>query len=360
MAKVALEVLGLLSGNILDLVPLLLPDEPNHDPLTEGNSLVRFGIGLSPDPNFNDLMGGIVPSIKVYNEKKQMIGNASSSNTTTVGPGQYVTVTVTHQGSGQFQQPSYLQVEADTADIEHAICISYIGQTWSDGTKLGWLGDIGAYCSQNHKDISWYYSELYVGMVNGTMYKPRCTWFGWRLIDGVRKKSVYTMRIHTPDFGRQVDSGFSLPDNPSSLCQAPSTVWYNQSMFASAGNRLRPIIFLSMLDFFTMAVAATSSTIKRIPKYITSSYAKDISRGRLIASSHSEHGARELCESPSSYGPDFVSFTDKAFCDMETKTAWPLCDDERARGCFDWDTRSLVTNWYRKRELKYRNVVEWT
>ena len=57
-----------------------------------------------------------------------------------------------------------------------------------------------------------------------------------------------------------------------------------------------------------------------------------------------EHSGRELCESETSRGPDFVSKHERIFCDMDTKTAFPLCDDELGieTGCFRLETHTLV------------------
>ena len=63
---------------------------------------------------------------------------------------------------------------------------------------------------------------------------------------------------------------------------------------------------------------------------------------RLVTSVHEEHSARELCGNEHSYGPDFVSFAEKVFCDMRTKQTWPLCGrGDNEEECYDMGTRSL-------------------
>jgi hypothetical protein len=166
MAQVALSVIGIITGTILGIIPLALPDNNSPatlDPLAAGNSLVRLGIGLNANTAINDTMGGRVPSIKVYNEHKDLIGSAPSPNSSHVGPGGWVTITVNQQGAGKSQQAAFLEVAGADGD---PVCIAYIGQTWSDGTRLAWVGDIGSYCKK-----TWYYSDLYVSMTNGTLYK---------------------------------------------------------------------------------------------------------------------------------------------------------------------------------------------
>lgn len=46
---------------------------------------------------------------------------------------------------------------------------------------------------------------------------------------------------------------------------------------------------------------------------------------QLVISSYSGHSAIEVCESASSWGPDFVSLAEDIFCDMCTRQAYHLC-----------------------------------
>ena len=164
MAGIALNVVSLISGDILGVLGLLASsDIIPVDPLTQGHSRVRIGIGLSTNTNNSiegKYMGGTIPSLEVFNENRVPIGMARSWNKSWVEAGQFIDITVTQNQT--FQQPTYLQVAGGPSEV----CIAYLGQTWADGTKLGWLGDIGRYCG-----AKWYHSNLYVETVNGTMYK---------------------------------------------------------------------------------------------------------------------------------------------------------------------------------------------
>ena len=68
-----------------------------------------------------------------------------------------------------------------------------------------------------------------------------------------------------------------------------------------------------------------------------------------------------------SHGPDFVSFSEGVFCDMDRKRWWPLCNgtmtsapaaDAGKKGCYHWDTHSLVVG-EGKRARNYTHVEEW-
>lgn len=68
----------------------------------------------------------------------------------------------------------------------------------------------------------------------------------------------------------------------------------------------------------------------------------DMHRDRLVVTPYAKHSAVELCNSESSWGPDEVSLTERMFCDMDTKTLYPLCDDQTGINCFDLDAETLV------------------
>jgi hypothetical protein len=108
-------------------------------------------------------MGGSAPYLATYDENFFPLGFVESSARIDVGT--YKDITIKHNRPKV--QPTYLVV-VPGAD---SICIAYISQTWPDGTKVGWLGDIGEYCGYSN-----YYSNIYVTMADGGQYKvsSRC------------------------------------------------------------------------------------------------------------------------------------------------------------------------------------------
>lgn len=76
----------------------------------------------------------------------------------------------------------------------------------------------------------------------------------------------------------------------------------------------------------------------------------------LIIDDIPQHTAQRLCEDQTSAGPDFVNPVDGVFCDMKSKTTYPLCDDGSVAPptygngtrdkssmvpCFDIETKTL-------------------
>jgi hypothetical protein len=163
-ADIALSVAGFIAGGVFGILSLLPSKDVTPDPLAHGNSLIRIGIGLNATPIYEYPgrdMGGALPNVRVYNENFEVIGLGHNGNK--FGPGQWATIQVDQNGTGIGQQPTYLELAGAAND---PICIAYIGQTWSDGTKLGWLGDVGQYCG-----MPFYYSNLFVAKTDGEMHK---------------------------------------------------------------------------------------------------------------------------------------------------------------------------------------------
>lgn len=90
---------------------------------------------------------------------------------------------------------------------------------------------------------------------------------------------------------------------------------------------------------------------------------------QLIVNSRPQQSAIELCNSPMSRGADFVSTAEGLFCDMDTKTLYPICSAGVAADldCFDIDSKEphLRTAFERKlgrrasKWRRYKKVSHW-
>lgn len=66
---------------------------------------------------------------------------------------------------------------------------------------------------------------------------------------------------------------------------------------------------------------------------------------QLVVSSKGSHSATEVCDSETSFGPDFISTEEGVFCSMSQKKTFPICGREgssTADACFDLKTNTLV------------------
>jgi len=59
----------------------------------------------------------------------------------------------------------------------------------------------------------------------------------------------------------------------------------------------------------------------------------------VVSPNITSHKAADLCNSITSWGPDFVG-SDGNYCDMGTHTLFPLCSTADVDGCVNIDTNS--------------------
>lgn len=85
---------------------------------------------------------------------------------------------------------------------------------------------------------------------------------------------------------------------------------------------------------------------------------------QLIVSSIPQHSAKTLCDSETSWGPDFVDVNGQ-YCDLGTKTLTPLCTASDTAGCLEFDGSTLTKRTtVGRREVKladksYKVVKHW-
>lgn len=79
----------------------------------------------------------------------------------------------------------------------------------------------------------------------------------------------------------------------------------------------------------------------------------------LVVSTGDQHSVKELCESETSVGPDFMNKAEGSFCRMSDKTIFPVCDKETADNCFNADSMQLIVNGVSARDT-YDKVIDWT
>ncbi|KAM0273611.1 hypothetical protein ACHAQH_008205 [Verticillium albo-atrum] len=85
----------------------------------------------------------------------------------------------------------------------------------------------------------------------------------------------------------------------------------------------------------------------------------------LVVESFPSNSAAGLCNSESSFGPDFVNTQEGLFCDMSEKRLYPVCGSDTAKSleskdaCFDVDNQQLVRSGVVKRTSPYTRVQDW-
>lgn len=64
----------------------------------------------------------------------------------------------------------------------------------------------------------------------------------------------------------------------------------------------------------------------------------------LVVSEHAAHSAVEVCESASSWGPDFAAVAEGVFCDMCSRRLYPLCGPGGGTGSANGTTTTATAN----------------
>lgn len=86
------------------------------------------------------------------------------------------------------------------------------------------------------------------------------------------------------------------------------------------------------------------------------------SDNRLVISALATHNATEVCESETSWGPDFVSEAEGVYCNMATHEAVPLCDGGLSEDCFDVNGAggpAMRRRNGKRDNRKFSSVVKW-
>lgn len=86
-------------------------------------------------------------------------------------------------------------------------------------------------------------------------------------------------------------------------------------------------------------VAASSVASDKTPIYKTERPVQ--MRRTLIHSSYSNHNATALCPRENFWSSDFIG-VDDVYCDMETRTTYPLCSREDVEGCVVFDGHNVM------------------
>lgn len=144
--------------------------------------------------------------------------------------------------------------------------------------------------------------------------------------------SIFTysgFKIHTPDFGPVGTlNDFSVPDNPTELCKLPKHEWYKSDRFqVSPAPCLRPFPIQYLL-FGVLGILSTASsnvagaTVKDLSNWWAGGDVEEVPlwyKESIFGSHDGSHSSRVLCSSPTSWGPDFVSFEEGLFCEYDAE-----------------------------------------
>ncbi|RMJ21313.1 hypothetical protein PHISP_07818 [Aspergillus sp. HF37] len=294
-------------------------------------STIKVAVALDGSGGTTNAGGGL-PDVRVWDDFGAFQGM-------TVDPGKVEdgtlgSITVNHDHQGVY---SLFSANND------AICIAWITTTWSDdlgGNQYAVSGDFGATCG-----MASYYSNMYIN--DDTDYQPLCFWIdknGDTPQTGFQVRwPAYASEQHDPD-----------NENPNQLC--------NGIDFGSRTTKDPSVInYYSQKRRRESRTATQAQAWKPRPEWAAS---------KLVISDNSNHPAAGLCESRTSWGPDFANANEKAFCDMGSKVTYPFCGEdgsgESEDACFDFESKTLSfgqntaqASSSRVSGDSYNHVIDW-
>lgn len=311
------------AGGLLASIAVPLSELPQNVPKS---TAVQLGIGIGPNA------GGSVPHIALWDDNGNRIGQYMGNANGHLDEGTAWSISIAHTQTvppNSEAQPAYLMLSMNESD---AICIAYIYAS-GDSVQYSWFGDVGYSCGAD-----WYPSSY---KVRDSVSTPKCVWIDQDHSNGLRFQGL---SLHMQDFSSTQARVDEYNENQDTFCKSKPRMNFWDTIW---GNDLIPF-FQPPLKYTPDGADADLSQV------ITSKRLRDVqpSRhfrrdngnnmpGRLIISNIDTHSAKELCESHTSMGPDFVSTVEGVFCDMEVKEWWYLCSATLTTGCFDLSSQTM-------------------
>ncbi|KAK0113923.1 hypothetical protein ONS96_014772 [Cadophora gregata f. sp. sojae] len=315
MAAALIDGIGLLSGG-LGIIGFIQDNLPGGD-LPEGATL-RVKVGLEKGDDEGQLNGNLA-AVYAWDINNNYLGQGAGQD---IAAGDAPTITVDQSSPGTRAEFVGLSGGDD------AICIAWVTVAQKDETLGGrWTGDVGYSCGEN-----WYEQAEFAGYIDKdgpqteeNKFIPHCSW-----LDGDHTNDIKSaaMKFRTLAYGEESTNTI----NNGAGCTA--TIW---------GTDTGPI---NDKPSGKRSLQKARSGLKPRPEWMES---------RLVVSNITQHSAKDLCTSATSWGPDFVSESEGLFCDMGTKTLLPLCGGQDVDGCVDVDE---VEKKVKKRTVVARREVQ--
>lgn len=319
------------------MIPGMIPEKDEHEPV------VRIAAGLSS--NEADTTSGNQPGVALYDIMGRKVGSVGGKKEK-IKDGSFIDIKVPFADGVGTKPAEYISVANGGDD---ALCIAYIAITQPDGTKKAWYGDVAKECGAD-----WYHSLLKTGDDD---YQPSCIWIDRNRSNGLRFQGL---GLHFNDFAATDERAVQFNENRDLMCNAAPRF----RMYEDFGDKDYIPFFNPPLDLepktlkdsdpkavmdksrwhmpdegphVNKALIDQGPSRKKLRRQSNNSavFGEASNSSVVIISTSPNHSAKELCESETSRGFDFVSSTENLFCDMEPKRLWPVCNETTTCACFD-------------------------
>ena len=384
------------------LAPILAPSALWSQPAA-GVNKVRVWAGLSRNDDLKRSTGGDAPDIVLWDSNGTYISydlaKTWAGYRARIGNGQHRDYSIPNENGRKAGPAEYISV---IGGGDAGLCLTAVTVRTSERDALTWTGDIGYSCG-----LPWYSQEATIGQGD---HRPKCVWIDDNQTPLSHKWKGLTM--HLPSFtveGQQKAQNVadSWQQNTDLVCESEAR-W---SMYQKIEIPYRPQVFKDEFrrnpdgtddeqqilneanwkraeqpfDALSKCPPKSKQLIDKQARekcYPQNASAQDRLQRQtetkrslfdtqaamcdeIVISSLEGNDVFDLCNSQTSLGPDHVSLANSMFCDMSTKTLWPLCADTVSGDCFDVDEKRMkwAAGELKKRfataEKVYRRVRTW-
>jgi len=356
MNAIGLGLTGLFS------IPFLKDLFPVADP-SATTIKVAAGMTRSGEASYNT--AGNYPSFALFDGNGNRIGFKRGQANDILGDGHVSDpIKINSIDSTNNRPAEYISISSGGSD---ALCIAYVYVTMANGDHWAVYGDIGYQCQH-----AWYLSNLLVGG-QANIYYPKCVWIDSPKTPDGPNNFPQGMSIHIPDFLATEARNKQYQDLPDTMCKSTPrfTMWpklhemncipvfdppleYNDN---STDKDLKAIFTdgkvhcdpgpgkdvdaqqMEQLQRWTQGrFAHATYGVKRRSNLKRNNACMD---HHVVITDIDSHSAKEVCESHTSVGPDFVSTKEGLYCDMCTHELWHVCSATIVKGCFDLTTKNM-------------------
>lgn len=356
---VVLNVIGLVLGGVGLIQGIESIFKPQTPP--DQTTIVQITLGTG---DLSSSLSGNVPGVSLWDVEGQSIGGAFGTNS--IEPqGNTISIPVVADPIVGNVAAQYIAVTNGGND---AICIAAVGVTFPTGQQTAFMTNIGVNCNAD-----WYPS---LPVIPASNLRSSCIWIDRDGSNGLRFQGF---GVHLTDFVDSDALSKQYQLNNASMCQSgPRFRMYEQLKTEES-----ILVFKPPLQYKEDGSDADLSKVINNPGvlgdpnftlqdsvrrreafkggYPQTSRPKakrdgQFMQGHLVISAYAQHSAREVCESDTSRGPDFVSVNEGLYCDMDQKKLWNICSQNVTQTCFDTEQREMRGSNFRMRGVAWNNT----
>ena len=353
-ALAAVNVVAIVSSLAIGSIPFL---EKAFAPPADEITTVRIQLGFSN--NTAASLGGNAPGVALWDDLGEVIVHAFGESTNLPQGTFFDQKIVANKTIGNVDA-TYMSI---TNGGDDAVCIQSIAVTFPNNDKAGFTGDPPKLCGAD-----WFHSSLPLND-DPSVPIPACVWVDRDGSNGLRFQGF---GVHIPDFKGTAGMNAQYNASIDTMCKSGPRF----RMYESLHTEDPILVFKPTLTYTDNGTDSDTSIIVNNPGVLANVDPKAVAdacvsgrnndplctqparrspnpapagkrdtdvfmEGHLVLSSYTWHSARELCESSTSKGPDFVSITEGLHCDMTTRQVSAVCSNSTISNCFDMKVKQM-------------------